>query len=331
MTKATANAMHTMLHMLAYKRPSGSKTERKFIRQYILPLGVQTDRAGNLFKLIGPTNVLWSCHTDTVHKQGGTQFVDVQGTAAYLPKASASNCLGADDTAGVWLMCEMIRANKPGLYVFHRGEEIGLVGSSHIASRTPELLAGIDIAIALDRKGTSDVITFQQGERCASESFAESLSEGLGMAYRPSPDGVWTDTASYMKLVPECTNISVGYYGQHTKGELQDLGHLAEMLEALLAMDTSKLAVARDPRVVDYGDDFCWPQSYAQDGKAYGSASWEDGFDQQPRPRVGYRDLVEMLQDYPHEVADFLLEQGIDAYTVHQEIQSRINGLPNAH
>ena len=46
-------------------------------------------------------------------------------------------------------------------------------------------------------------------------------------------------------------------------------------------------------------------------------------------PRKGvYRDMVEMLQDYPNEVADFLLEQGIDAHALHQEIMSRRNGIP---
>lgn len=314
MTRERAS-IHTLLNMLAYKRPAGSKTERKFIRQFIAPLGVETDRAGNLFKQIGTSNVLWSCHTDTVHKAGGIQFVDVNGTAAVLPGRSGSNCLGADDTAGVWLMCEMIRANKPGLYVFHRGEEIGLVGSGYIADHTPDRLQGIDIAIALDRKGTQDVITYQQGSRCASESFAESLSAGLGMKYKPSPDGVWTDTASYMGLVPECTNISVGYYAQHSTKEVQDLGHIAELRDALLALDCSKLAVARDPTVIEPDDDWGLGESYG----------WPSlGEDRQSTNSRGcYRDIVDMLRDYPNEVADFLLEQGIDAYTLHQEIQAR--------
>ena len=163
-------------------------------------------------------------------------------------------------------MWEMIRAGKPGLYVFHRGEEIGLVGSGYIADHTPELIEGIDIAIALDRKGTKDVITYQQGSRCCSEAFADSLSEGLGMDYRPSPYGVWTDTASYMWMVPECTNISVGYYGQHSRGEIQDLEHIAALRDALINLDLSKLVVARDPTFAkcvqdndDFGEAYGWP------------------------------------------------------------------------
>jgi hypothetical protein len=291
-----AASIHTMLHMLAYKRPSGSKTERKFIRQFILPLGVWMDRAGNLYKRIPQSsgacsNVLWSCHTDTVHNAGGTQLVEAVGDTAILPNTSKSNCLGADDTAGVWLMCELIKARKPGLYIFHRAEEIGLVGSSYIADHTPELLQGIEIAIALDRKGTKDVITFQQGARCASEAFADSLSSGLGMDYHPSPDGVYTDTASYMGLVPECTNISVGYFAQHSRKEVQDLGHLDNLREALLALDLSKLEVARDPSVIDYA-------SYGDDGSAYGGGGgWTDMFGDHDQGSNSHRDHNSLCPD----------------------------------
>jgi hypothetical protein len=44
-----------------------------------------------------------------------------------------SSCLGADDAAGVWLLCEMIRAGIPGLYVFHRNEERGGRGAEFFA------------------------------------------------------------------------------------------------------------------------------------------------------------------------------------------------------
>ena len=57
-------------------------------------------------------------------------FLDTFGTAFV---DHASDCLGADDGAGVFLMLEMIDANVEGTYIFHRGEERGGWGSSQIA------------------------------------------------------------------------------------------------------------------------------------------------------------------------------------------------------
>src|SRR3546814_16306749 len=79
--------------------------------------------------------------------------------------------LGADDGAGLWIMLGMIAAACPGLYLFHRGEEQGCLGSRWIERHTPELLANIDAAIAFDRAGLGDVITHQSYGRTCSAAF----------------------------------------------------------------------------------------------------------------------------------------------------------------
>ena len=127
--------MQSYLDMLAYKRPNGSASERKFINRFLRPLSVQEDAAGNLIKRIGTAPVLWSSHTDTVHRDSGKQHV-ILCEDGYV-RAVGSDCLGADDASGMWIMIEMIKAGVEGLYIFHRGEECGGHGSSHIASKTP--------------------------------------------------------------------------------------------------------------------------------------------------------------------------------------------------
>jgi hypothetical protein len=171
-----------LLEMLSYRRPGGSKTERKFIRRYLAPLSMQIDQYGNHIKRIGDAPILWSCHTDTVHKFGGRQHTKIQSNIVSANDAQ-SNCLGADCTAGVWLMTEMIRANIPGLYVFHREEESGGMGSNWLLKNTPELLEGIKYAIAFDRRGNKSVITHQFGGRCCSDAFAASLANAIGMEH----------------------------------------------------------------------------------------------------------------------------------------------------
>lgn len=308
--------MEQLLDMLTYRRPAGSKTERKFIAKYVASLdGMQSDSFGNLSVRIGSAPIMWSCHTDTVHKIGGQQAVQmVEDVASVGDKGS--NCLGADDTAGVYLMREMILARRPGLYVFHRAEEIGGVGSSHIAARDKKLLEGIDFAVALDRRGYSDVITHQAMGRCCSDAFADSLSSALGMKYKPSDHGIFTDTANYVDLIGECTNVSVGYFSEHTKQECLDLEHVAALRESLLRLDARQLELSRKPGEVE--------EYYRSYGKWESAETWDSIWDQE---LVSHRDrtLFELVRNYPDEIADILLDYGLDYAELYREIKSRRN------
>lgn len=299
------NDLESIVAMLGYKRPAGSKTERAFIRDWIRPLGVQQDKAGNLYKRIGDSPVMWSCHTDTVHRDGGQQRVVFEDG---ICTTRASNCLGADDTAGVWLMRALILAERPGLYVFHRAEEIGGHGSQYIADKFPSLLEKSSVAIALDRFGTDSIITHQAGGRCCSDAFAYSLGNALGMGHRPDDGGTFTDTANYMRLIPECTNLSVGYYDQHRAAESLDTSYLLELRDRLLALDGRDLIVERDHTKEE--DDY-W-------GQPYGMFDDADQY-----PVRGYSSMLQMVKDNPREVADILESYGLDSQTLAGEIYVR--------
>lgn len=243
MTLTAKEQYAELLDMLSYRRPAGSRTERKFIREHLVPLGVEPDLFGNLILRIGAAPVLWSSHTDTVHRQGGNQILG-QSKGLLCVYDKNSNCLGADDTAGVWLMAQMIREQVPGLYVFHRQEESGGVGSSHIAYDTPELLDGIECAIAFDRRGTDSIIT-HQGGRCCSDVFADALSAEIGLGFSPDSGGIFTDTANYVDLIPECTNVSVGYHNEHSRAETLDSEHLFRLLDSVLRVNMDSLPIVR--------------------------------------------------------------------------------------
>lgn len=239
--------------MLSFRRPAGARSEAEFVHRFLGPRGVKPDGCGNLIRRIGSAPVLWSCHTDSVHTRGGRQNVRVDGGVIRLAKGESAGCLGADDGAGVWLMCEMIRAGVEGLYIFHAAEEKGGIGSSYIATETPELLAGIQCAIALDRKGRTSVIT-HQGRRCASDRFATALGDALGLGMKPDDGGLFTDTANYTDLIGECTNLSVGYEGAHSERESLDVGFLLKLRDALIALDVSALPIVREAGEVDPAD-----------------------------------------------------------------------------
>lgn len=337
--------------MLSYCRPAGSKTERAFIRDFIAPIAPQMDRAGNLYKKIGDTPIVWSSHLDTVHHMGGKQEpVLYKDNVIGLKKGSKSNCLGADDTAGVWIMLEMIKAQKPGLYVFHRGEERGGVGSSHIAKREPHRLKGMKAAIAFDRRGTTSVITHQGWERCCSAAFAVSMAAMLP-EYELDDGGSFTDTANYTDLIGECSNLSVGYYQEHSSNEMLDVSHLFLLRKSLLDLNLEKLVFERKPGETEYKnwrryryDDFDTYKingstAVTTTGSSYGSAAagdyykpwkgWEETYkdDQQPEYRTPKHtsirtsgNMVQFVKNNPDAIADWLEQMGYDVSTMAEEI-----------
>ena len=254
-----------LLEILSWARPHDSATERAFCREYLdrIP-GMRSDAFGNrMITIGGRPRTLWSCHVDTVAAVGGAQAVGIDAHGvAHLCDGKAGMSLGADDGAGLWIMLGMIAAACPGLYLFHRGEEQGCLGSRWIERHTPELLANIDAAIAFDRAGLGDVITHQSYGRTCSDAFATSLASALnqqnaGFRYAPDDTGVYTDTNEYAGIIPECTNLSVGYDRQHGPRETLDVVHCEKLLAAMLELDASRLVIERDPAVRE-DDDRWW-------------------------------------------------------------------------
>ena len=309
--------------ILNYCRSANSKGERKMINRFIKPLGMREDKEGNLYKVIGNSpNVMWSCHTDTVHssKAGFRQtiYLDSADNPSKIFK-NDKEPLGADCGTGVWIMMNMIRANIKGLYIFHRGEECGGIGSSYIRDTTPELLKNIDIAIAFDRYGYDSVITHQGGMRCCSKEFGNALANLLQNVhfYKLDDTGSFTDTDNYAELVSECTNISVGYFEQHSNKEYQDIPHAMSLCNYMCehGNEFSKLPIKRDPSVVDY----------AWSGKWAGTSRY-DSYD------VYDNILVHAITDYPDIAADLLRESlggHLSDEEICQYIETKYNGTSN--
>jgi hypothetical protein len=257
-----------LLEILSWARPHDSAIERAFCREYLDPIpGMAADAFGNRMLTIGDRpRVMWSCHVDTVAARGGQQDVGIDELGiAGLCNGKPGMSLGADDGAGVWIMLNMIAAGRPGLYQFHRGEEQGCLGSHWIQRNTPELLKDIDAAIAFDRAGLGDVITHQSYGRTCSDAFAASLASALNdlnqdFRYAPDDTGVFTDTNEYAGIVPECTNLSVGYHAQHGPRETLDVDHCEKLLAAMLELDASLLEIERVPSIQE-DDRWGWLES----------------------------------------------------------------------
>lgn len=263
---STNYSNHGPLDLLSWRRPAGSRTERRFLREF-LPAGAVMDTHRNYHITVGDSSMLWSCHTDSVHRMGGKQRVaTVAGMAFLADEERQSNCLGADDAIGVWLMLEMIGAGVEGRYIFHYGEERGGIGSTALTRDAgwQATLRQYRACIAFDRMGYGDVITHQGFGRCCSAAFAESLSGILnagdaGFVYRPCAEGIYTDSAEYTDLIGECTNLSVGYVHQHSRCETADIDFAYRLRDVLVEADFSGLAIVRAPgeyEPYDWGGDW---------------------------------------------------------------------------
>lgn len=294
----------TLAAILSWCRPHGTHSEDYFVNWLkaeivsrggdpemkatnvvcVIPREAVEDKGVVTKKL---SDVLFSCHVDTVHAQGGKQNVvyDPGFGHVFLDDAT-SNCLGADDGVGVWLMLEMIQRKVPGTYVFHRGEERGGVGSNEMLKTERTWLSQFRVAVAFDRPRNNEVITHQGGLRCCSDKFADALAKALNDAcpyfsYAKSDRGVFTDTKVYRGVIDECTNIGVGYENQHGKDETLNYAHAELLRDAVCTVNWDALPIDRDCKKPEpyewrgYG-------GYAQGrGWKRGGFGWEDWQEQQ--------------------------------------------------
>ena len=234
----------------------------EMIKSGLFPEQIQTDQHGNYFIKIGESRTIFSSHLDTACKDHTSVSHVFRGN---MIETDGKTILGADDKAGMTIMLWMMLHNIPGLYYFFIGEEVGCVGSG-LASKYGDFKGKYDRMISFDRRGLDSVITYQSSSRCSSDDFGKQLAKQLnksGLSYKTDDTGIYTDSAEFVDIIPECTNLSVGYYKEHTTGEKQDIEHLNKLAKACLLVNWEDLVTKRDMTKTEY-------KSY---GSTYGAVS----------------------------------------------------------
>lgn len=312
---------HRLFGLLNMRRPMG--TEPETARRWLSPYKPQVYRDAMGAPMAWGIEVgeesgtLFSAHLDTVHSTTGDRKVRFDAKKGIITSGDGTP-LGADDGAGVWLLLEMIDAGVPGFYLFTAGEERGGIGAKFMAANYPEMLGTFRRAVAFDRKGTYSVISHQGWGRCCSDAFAEDLASQLNFLLPddyafmcPDDTGVYTDTAEYTDLIPECTNLSCGYAAEHTQMESLDLGFLLVLRDACVALDWESLTTQRDPSVQEIMT-YDWP-----DTKRY-TKSW---IDEQDLIDMRFKDIINFVEDTPaEEVADLLDSMAMQLCELKQKI-----------
>ncbi len=251
MIKSTKFIPEVFIKLTENTYPHGSENiiADKMYKLGLFPEGIDMDEHGNYFCKIGESKTIFASHLDTVSNihQPVKHILD-----GFIIKTDGTTTLGADDKAGVTILVWMIKNKIPGLYYFFIGEECGCIGSSATAKYGD--FKDYDRIISFDRRDTGSVITHQSWSRCCSDLFADSLCSELnkcGLNYKKDDGGVYTDSAEFVDIIPECTNVSVGYYKEHSFNESQDIEHLVKLGNACLKVDWENLPTKRDPSIYE--------------------------------------------------------------------------------
>ena len=215
-----------------------------------LPKNYKNDHVGNYYVQVGtdPT-VMFTSHLDNKCDE---VFDVVHSFKNNIIRTDGYSILGADDKAGVTLMLDMIDKDIHGLYYFFIGEENGRVGSknlsNYLSKNKDRLFTYVEKVISFDRMGYDDIVCEQLGQKSCSFEFATELSIQLNqfdLSYKPTKEGSYSDSYSFVGLYPECTNLSVGYFDEHLETEYQDIEFLEKISNVFVEIDWDSLPVVR--------------------------------------------------------------------------------------
>lgn len=248
-----ANIRQTFLELTALTCPAGS--EHDLYGNWLMSTGWQEDGCGNWYKQIGESDTAFTAHLDDAGWSGNIDHITHVWHDKNTVGTDENTILGADCKAGVAILLKMIEQGVAGLYVLFHSEEVGRVGSTDAAESGSLPLDGIQKMVSFDRRGYNSVITHQWHERCASQEFAAALSRALNVQmqtlgacwneFQPDPTGSYTDSVSFAHLIPECTNLSVGYADAHSMSESQNLAFLEYFAQACCRISWKDLPVGR--------------------------------------------------------------------------------------
>ena len=238
----------TFISLVTETYPHGHEEE---VVPFIAQAGLQKDEFGNYYKIIGKSETMFTSHLDTADRKKSkvTLYSETEDGQEHF-MSDGTTILGADDKAGVTVMLYLIAHNIPGVYYFFIGEERGGIGSGKVSSifEKVEHLKGIKRCVSFDRRNYYSVITEQLGMECCSDQFAQALADqynAQGMKLSLDPTGIYTDSASFIDQIPECTNISVGYFDEHTTKESQNITYLQKLAKASVNIKWEELPTAK--------------------------------------------------------------------------------------
>jgi len=255
------------------------------------------DSYGNVFNFDTKNAPLLSAHMDTVRQESDR----VLGKTLSYHNAllATGGILGGDDKCGVSIILEVLKKKKNKVnFCFSRDEEIGLVGITAISKEDKNKIeANCLYCLVLDRAGNGDILCTKNdyGTKEFEDALIKASLEG-SFGYLPAR-GTSSDTAIIRDYISS-TNLSVGYYNAHTKGEyilVKDYLNALDYVMYILDNITDKF----EKETIEY-------DYYYKGGKyTYGYGYYDDYY----YDYYNTKDESEIKYFYPVEMLDMGLEK----------------------
>jgi glycosidase len=242
----------TFLKLTEYTIPHGMEyTLKKY-----LPKDIIEDGCGNYYIRIGESRTIFTSHMDTAC--GRYEKVNHVFTGPMI-HTDGKTVLSGDDKNGMTIMLYMISKKIPGTYYFFQGEESGLVGANAAKQRNRAFFTdNFDRMISFDRRGYDSIITHQLGRRGCTEIFSSALSEEFGyhgMRFKSDSTGIYTDSEVFIRVIPEVTNLSCGYFREHSREEVTNIEFLENLAKVACLIKWEELPIGKmDTEMNKYND-----------------------------------------------------------------------------
>lgn len=235
--------------------------KKEYTLERYLPNGWKKDEVGNYYWEIGNSETLFTCHLDTYSEKFRRVNHVISQKDPYIISTDKTTILGGDNKLGTTILIGMIERGVPGTYYFFLGEEPILSGGvwgskGALETRGSDYFKKFKRCIAFDRRGYGSIVVRQMGRNCCSKEFARKIADEFnirGIEWdSESGFGYYTDTAVFMDVIPECTNISAGGFNEHSKKEWVDLNYTWKVYQAAIETDWEKMPTVRVPEVRFY-------------------------------------------------------------------------------
>lgn len=170
----------------------------------------------------GSIPILLVCHLDTVGTQPPTRIVWNKSFITSIDEIS-----GFDDRNGVFSILQILKRGYKPHVLFTEDEEIGAVGATKFVS--DNIPMDIKYMIELDRRGEDDCVFYDTGN----QEFIKYI-ESFGFKEK------WGSFSDIAILSPHydiaSTNLSIGYYKEHTSSEYCNVLHLSNTIDKVELM-----------------------------------------------------------------------------------------------
>lgn len=164
------------------------------------------------------------CHLDTVFKTPPKDiYYDREFNVIWSPDG-----LGADDRAGVFGVCQLIKNGFRPHIIMTTDEEVGGIGAAALA-QIPQPFKDLRYIIELDRRGAKDCVFYD----CDNPDFTNYI-QSFGFAYD------WGSFSDISFLAPAwgvaAVNLSIGYEDEHSISETFNITHFFDTIQKVEKM-----------------------------------------------------------------------------------------------